>query len=481
MDGVLKEKHNLMIKIEQHERALIELSSWEIGSSLSDTTRKLTGEIDSEEKRDGFIKTFKYVCSLAEQEKMGNGDKMYLSEIVSNDKVVFSSNNLILAPTGSGKSYFMRELIASDEVLLLVSTTSLKDRLVPESTEEREKLGSRMYSSKRKQIYGDAKYKILVMTYSEFGEKMKYTDNFAEKYSQIFCDEIHSLFNYYSMGSNESLLGVIKYLFAVKKGQTKHYFTATDEYIEGFKLRSSELFNNLRIFNYLDHPDIVKHLTLSSYKISGLEQVRPHLIAKKEGFEYFDYKVFAFCKTIRSQLYLKEIMEAEGFKPIVLWSVNNEDHIMNEEQLKQRDYILRTGLIPDGYNSLIINSAMQEGWDLLDPKVKLVVMNTTSKTESIQALGRVRKDVDILIYKVDSNDVDYYIDFPEKLLNVPLTTSMKKDFCKALNIENVNGRKLKWTSVKNSLGNQGFLTKEKIMLIEGKRSRVSIVSLPSYV
>lgn len=478
MDRTLKQKHNLMLEIEQHERALIELSKWSIGQDLSESTRKLTGEISSEKQKNELMRTFEYVCSLAKEEKNGNGDKLYLSEIVEMEKPKFNSNNLILAPTGSGKSHFMKSLINTEEVLLLVSTSSLKDSLVPETIEERKKLASRMYTTSRKDLYGDMNYNILVMTYKQFGDKIKYTDDFANKYSQIFCDEIHSLFSYYAIDSEASLLGAMKYLFAVKENQSKYYFTATDEHLENFKKTSESLFNNLNVLNYLDHPKIIKHLTLSSYEITGLEQVRPHLVARKESFKYFNYKVFAFCKTIKSQLYLQEIMEKEGFNPLVLWSINNEDTPLSEEQIRQRAYILRTGLIPDDYDSLIINASMQEGWDLLDPKVKLVVMNTTNKTEFVQALGRVRGDVDVLVYRVDSLERNYYIKLPEEMIDVPLTTSMKTDFCNDLNIKNEYGRQLKWTTIKKELENQGYVIEDKIIVIEGKRTRVSYIRLP---
>ena len=59
----------------------------------------------------------------------------------------------------------------------------------------------------------------------------------------------------------------------------------------------------------------------------------------------------------------------------------------------------------DKYDIIIINSAMQEGWNLYDERVKLAIMNTTNETEYAQSLGRLRRDLDVLVYKVDKDEM----------------------------------------------------------------------------
>lgn len=481
MDNGLKRKHNLMMTIEKYERALIELSRWKPGDFISISTSDITGDIPDEKSKTKWMNTLKEFCDLNEKEKSSNNGKLYLSEIVSQDKPTFCSNNLILAPTGSGKTHLMRDLIKHEEILFLVSTTSLKDKFVPKSEDDRKELGNRMFSTKRTRVYGEGTHKIYVMTYAEFGELVKYTNHFADNYSQIFCDEIHSLLHYHKIGSSDTLLSAMRCLFAVKEGQEKYYFTATDEHIKKLQKINDKILENVKFFNYLDHPEIVKHMVLSSYKISNLEQIRPHLKARKESFKYFSYKVFAFSRTISSQKVLEKIMIEEGFNPLVLWSINSTEHEMDEEQLKQRDYVLRTGLIPDEYDALIVNASMQEGWDLLDPKVKLVIMNTTNKTEFIQSVGRVRGDVDVLVYKVSDDEVNYYVDFPTKYINTPLTTSVKKELCEQFNLRNQNGRLLLWPSLAKILKSQGLFIEDKNILINGKPTRVSVVNLIEHV
>lgn len=67
--------------------------------------------------------------------------KLYLGEIIDLENPKFNSNNLTLAPVGSGKSFLIEQkLIPSDykgQILYLTSNTALKDSLCPNSNELR--------------------------------------------------------------------------------------------------------------------------------------------------------------------------------------------------------------------------------------------------------------------------------------------------------------------------------------------------------
>lgn len=479
MENLLKEKYNLMLKIERYEKAILELNNWKEGLHLSKSTTQLIESIcNNRNTRENLIEILEDVCSKDKDRKRSNNGRLYLSEIVEKEKPAFGKNNLILAPTGSGKTHLMKNLIKSKEVLLLVSTTSLKESLVPESEDEREKLSNRMYSTKREKVYGEGDYKILVMTYAEFSNKLQFRNEFANQFEQIFCDEIHSLFNYYFF-SNEKIKFtiIIRYLFENEgRNQEIYYFTATDDYLKTFQEKEyAEFFKDVKVFDYLNHPEIIKNMVLSSYKINNIEQVKPHLKSRKKSFKHFKYKIFAYCRTISKQIKLKEMLEKEGFKVLVLWSINNKDYPMSKKQLKHREYVLRTGLIPEEYDVLIINSSMQEGWDLVDKKVKCVIMNTTNQTEFAQAIGRVRGDIDLLLYRSDSFEFDCFVNFPDELINKDLTTEDKRNLCEKLDVRNFKGNVLKWTSIKSILIKQGYVIKDKSVYINGKLTRVSSV------
>lgn len=473
----LNRKRALMLKSDKYERALVEIEKWKHGVKLSNSTLEITGEINNQAAKNKWVKVINDLLLVIKEDKLRNDGKLYLSEIVNKEKPKFSNNNLILSPTGSGKTYFIKETIKKskvEEALLLVSTTSLKNKLVPNSDEARKELSNRMYDTKNDKVYGDENYKILVMTYAEFESKIFYSHDFADNYEYIFCDEFHSIINYNNMNKKDNLMSAIRYLFFYNKNQYKYYFTATNEYILNFKKDYPVFFEHINVIDYLNHPDIMRHLALSSYKINHLSQVNQHLRARRESFDYFGYKGFGFCKTIESQELLGEILEKNGFNPLLLWSSNNNETPMTKEQLEYQEYVLRTGLIPDEFDFLVINSAMQEGWDLEDPKVKLAIINTTNETEYVQSIGRIRQDVDVLVYRT-KGDPDYFINFPLNLLNVPLTSDDKENLRRKINLKNRNGETLGWRAISEILKRQGYEIVDSRRRIQGKQVRVSTV------
>ena len=474
----MNNKLDLMNEIEKYEDALIDLSTFKESSTLKSSTIKLIGEINNEKEKISMVKVIeKFIDRLKKKREEKDHNKIFLSEVIEKEKPKFTNNNLILSPVGSGKTTFAKSLIKeNDHVLFLVSTTSLKESLVPNNEEKRRFQKNRMYTTKNKKIYGKENYKILIMTYAEFGERIKYVDDFAKQFSLIICDEIHSLPLFQDYDNSPTLLVAMRYLFSTHENQPKFYFTATDEHIKKLQKSSEEIMRDVTIFNYINYPNIMKYVPLSSYKITSIEQVRHHLRARKESFDYFGYKGFAYCKTIRSQERLKEICEDEGFKAQMYWSTNNEEKQMTEQQINEAAKIIDTGIFPDEYDIIIINSAMQEGWNLYDERVKLAIMNTTNETEYVQSLGRLRRDLDVLVYKVDKDEmIEQFLSIPKKYLDTPLTSIDKDELCEELGLYNNNGRLYKWQTIKALCKNQGFLITDESPTINGKRQRVSII------
>lgn len=412
--------------------------------------------------------------------------KKYLSELIREDKPEFGSNNLILAPVGSGKSFLIEKVLIPKDfkgnVLYLTSNTALKDSIAPNSNKVRKRLAEsgesiRFFTSQNRNKYGKGNYGVHVMTYAEFGERvMPPHQTFTDNIDLVFCDEIHSLPRYFTYDQNYRLGMALNWLLRSHDGKTIYYFTATRESLDELASKSSQYFNVVKTFNYLDHKDVRQYIASATYYINHLDQIRPHLRAKKKAFEYYGYKALAFTKKIVEQVKLENIAKEEGYHPIVLWSINNEDK-MNDEQLAARQHILDTGHIPEPYNMLIINGAMQEGWNLYDDKVNLAILDTLDSTEQIQALGRVRRDIDLVIKKTNKKIDEQYIEVPEDYLDKDLTTGEKRVLCEDLYLIDEQGRLKKWPTIRKYIEYSGYEVKDKLSIIDGKRTRVSVISV----
>lgn len=413
---------------------------------------------------------------------------LYLGELIEKDNLSFESKNLILSPVGSGKSHFiMRDLVDKYEGkrLMLVSTTSLKesfanDDIVKTSTEL------------RKNGFSEAGKDIHIMTYSEFGNRIKWqnwNNNFVREYSVIFCDEIHSLFDYYMKHTSVGLAAAIRYLFIDGGKSDIYYFTATSEKIDKFaNMENLDIYGGLNIVNYLEDERIMRYFTTTEekfYGLSGLEEV----IMKIKDMKKLGEKGLIFNSRIDGMKRVRELLSTKGLTSIEIWSSNNLDNPMNEEQLAVREILLRDGMIPDRYDFVIINGSMREGWNLLDSRVKFAVMNTTDNTDIIQAVGRIRNNLSHTYIRAleGSNPVEDLIMAKERRLKIissligeELTTEMKKDLEAKFNIRNPeNNRTVKWTSIKETLEKNGYKIEDKKRNIDGKQVRFSVITFPS--
>src|SRR5699024_8105306 len=100
--------------------------------------------------------------------------KLYLGEILKRDNVKYGSNNMIISPTGSGKTHHMRNDLRKlfpGKRLMLVSTESLKDKLGElEETYTTQDIIKEKFGITDKDTY--------LMSYAEFGYKVMWNDKF---------------------------------------------------------------------------------------------------------------------------------------------------------------------------------------------------------------------------------------------------------------------------------------------------------------
>lgn len=416
--------------------------------------------------------------------------ELYLGQVLEVDGVSYSGRNLIISPTGSGKTHFIMNELRNrfgGRKLMLLSTTSLKDSL---SVHE-ETFTSRDFidadQSKRRELMGVENNNVHIMTYAEFGGRIMWNDDFPESYDVIFCDEIHSLFDYYnSFKSNETVLG-IKYLFSSKTDLRIFMFTATTDKIDSFiEKEYSDLYRDVSVHNYENDGRIRRYVDTTKREFADIHQLED-IIGDIGDIRKAGKKGLIFNERIDGMKRIERMLKLKGLNAESTWSSNNVDVPMNERQIELQRVLLEDGIIPDEYDFVIINGAMREGWNLNDDRVEYVILNTLDETNKVQARGRVRKDIESLIVRVKGEGVqpiDIRIMNRERELGViesrlgeGLTTEDKAAISEELNVRREDGRALVgWRTISRVLRDNNYDISRSTKRVDGKVVSTSIVT-----
>lgn len=409
-------------------------------------------------------------------------NNLYLGQLIARDSVKYGSNNLIISPVGSGKTHFIMNTLSKEYIgkkLMLVSTTSLKDsfdKIVGTFSTQDLRRGKLKLSDES----------IYIMTYAEFGDIVRWKDNFTKDYSVIFCDEIHSLFDYFFINESYKLAKAITTLFKSYDDKTIFYFTATTHKIDIFIDREyKDLYGNVKVIDYNEDENVKRYHNLMRKQFASPYEIEDVIISLE------DYKLAGkagviFNERIDGMGRITDILERRGYNSISIWSTNNEDNAMNEEQLRVRGILLNEGLIPIEYDFIIINGAMREGWSLLDERVEIVILNTLDETSMIQARGRVRKDIMLLFVRalgevtpieVRIMERERSLGVIDKYLGKEINKLDKDDISNLLGVaRESDGKPVKWLTINKTLKSNGYEVIDLRKVIDGKKVSLSIIT-----
>ena len=399
----------------------------------------------------------------------------YLSELLPTEDVLSNSNTLVLSPCGSGKTYYILNELAkgNKKVLYLCDTTNLKRSILEED------------NTTTKDIRGwdFVLDNVQVMTYKSFGMMMKYQNinSMLKGYDLIIGDEIHNALNYDSFdgkSKDPSYTLAIQILFN-KQIVPIILFTATPYDIFNKNNKYSTFLDEIKIIDFMESTEIRRYINIRKSYISHKTQIQTELHYYNEAFKFGGMKSLIFCAEIENMKSIAQMAMNEGLNPICIWSENNEQgKVMSDEQIRVRDLILKHGTLPEPYNVLIINRAMETGVNIYDLSFGLFISGTSNYTQTYQARSRLRMDLDVVILKSDytyiPNNLKLKLD--EKWLNVPLT---KEDFdliCAELNIKDGDKCLIGVTKLKTILKNNNYKITQKRLKIDNKYKRVNIIS-----
>ena len=410
----------------------------------------------------------------------------YVGQMLERDGVEYGSNNLIISPPGSGKTYFILNILKkryAGKKLMLVSTTSLKDSYGNE-------VGTFTTQDLRRKHLNVTDDDVYIMTYAEFGRKVlwpEWRENFMKEYSVIFCDEIHSLIDYYLAHKTAVYTIAINVLFDKYEDITLFYFTATTHKIDNFIDKEySELYENVKIIDYGKSEEIRQYINIIEEKFTSVDDME-NVVDKIGKIDIADVKGIIFNERIDGMERIELLFEGKGLKSISIWSVNNDKHKMNDEQLRVREMLLTTGMFPDEYDFVIMNEAMREGWNIYDERVQIVILNTLDETDTIQFRGRVRHDVALMAVRAKEGlqPVDVRIMARERSLKViegylgkEIGKKEKDEIAAKLNIRREqDGRLYKWPKIKEALEANGYKIDPIRKTIDGKRKTFHVITL----
>lgn len=365
----------------------------------------------------------------------------YLSELVDCSVLQKDQLNIIKAPTGSGKSYFALHHIPSltedavHNVVYLIDTINGKEQIVRNYNAISEYHGWSQ-EVKEEGFWFDPNNKVVVITYAKFGYLFtKYTD-FYKKFAYIICDELHSLlkFQHFSKEPNFHSLARMALELAVKDSPaTVIALTATpDRVYEEFNAPASEIF--------IDQNELKQYEVKETIEYSSLNSV----------LDQVDIGSIGLCYTSRisKMIDFENVAKEMGFSPICIWSTNNADHRMNEEQLEARRSILEDWVIPPQYDLLIINSSSETSLKIKS-HVDYVIVNSSNADTQIQVRGRINSDLQTLY--LPTNDVPT-INVPSEFLGKRLFRNEKQKLIDNLNLRNpANNRPYGWPTIRNIL------------------------------
>ena len=388
----------------------------------------------------------------------------YLSELLSPKQFKRGRFNLVIAPCHSGKSTAARKLIddfgfSREQVLYLIDTTAGKDAIL-----SHEKAQTVPYEwAPTWHVHDMYEDRFVTMTYHTFGDLCHDDPTFLWNVRLIICDEMHNL---------------LKFERIQESRNQKH------ELIDGLDAQKSctyafNMLSKLAGTTSPSSPMLIAITATADQVIRAFDKRntpyhafdyrgKVHCDKTKQRVYYSDFKSIADQLVDRAIIYVPTINLMQDYADILdnglyriacLWSVHNKDYPMSDEQLAIREEILKTELIPEDIDFLLINAAYETSINIRNEDFKTVIIHSGNLDVQIQVRGRLRHDIDTLYIhdKAHEHIIDY---FPEEYYDRMLFKADKDELIQYLHMIKEDGRLIKWTTLKKKLQKDGLIVIE---------------------
>ena len=317
--------------------------------------------------------------------------KKYLAELIGNEFMEWTGKKIMInAPTGMGKSTFVVEVLlqylrqCGEKMIILCN---------------RKLLRMQYWGSLLKYFtsYEEIERSVSVMTYQELAERMKRgasLKNILDQFGTIVCDECH----YFYADSDFNSFGtyvLLQALVAAGAAKTMIFMSATIEEVKPLIVRT--------IKNCLWRLNIVV----------GDRRIRDenHRILEYDFSGHADYDRFR-CICVPDWETLCEVVAGSSKKTVIFVNdkakgvdiaeklcktgkVDKTDiAIINADNIESNNEVVRNLTLANRLfpHILITTTVLDNGVSIHDPDVGNVVIETESKIEFLQMIGRIRAE-----------------------------------------------------------------------------------------
>lgn len=368
----------------------------------------------------------------------------FLSEAVHLDDLKADKINIIKAPTGSGKTHFALNTIAEKcknaffDAVYLIDTTNGKEQI--NDKYENASLEPRGWVKRIESgecAWGEEWKPVVVITYFRAAKILEAHPDFFHRFKYVICDELHSLNDFYWISN-------------ITK---EDYGRVTQE------IKALALDKNVNVLALTATPNkVLKEIGDLCHIVKVDEDVRQwetkeiiyHTPNQKITYDTNpNQTIIHFTKHITEMQNVEKEYKArdERFHPICVWSMNNANHDMTEEQLQVREEIIRRQRIPEEYNVLIINSSCGTSIKI-ESHVDVMIICDADEDIQIQVRGRYNNDLALMYAYTQNIDL---LSIPEGYLNKPLSSEEREELCSKMAFANEDGRPYKWTKLKQKI------------------------------
>lgn len=406
---------------------------------------------------------------LIKQHKSSGEDRLYVSDVVDLDDLIPGKLNLIYAPCGSGKTYFIEHTVKStfaspsQDVLYLAPTRALIE--AHQFRGEMIECGNGWYEWKQAGI--------TAMTYAAFGSRIRtakdngvYSDSsWWNSHSTICADELSQAYKQASYGGANAAENVTRYGLEELKKRVKNTSNLVITISATPKRFIDRYFFDTHIVRMELPPDGYETERVERYY--DLETVLTKLSPLKRGLIYV-HEISLMDKVVSA-------LHSRNIHAVGIHSTHNENHKMDREQEATRRYLISNEALPENVKVLVINAAYETGLNIRPSATHLdyIVVHSTNEEVQTQVRGRYRGDIDTVYYHGSYEEYDKELDITvlPRFLCRPLYTADKKELCSLIDLKDERGRPKGWPSVKKFLESNGLVVESH----NNRNSRWSVI------